>query len=200
MKPWVKKLLKALFIIILFVVMYAGIMICAYHYFYKYPKGYLDTLERNDGYKLYEVDYTENYDEYTLMYFARSNAGYGTKIHVGTLYCDKPEIIANFFCKDTSSNYSEANNINYSETSDGKCYLYGLTTYDSVDSMKVIIHIDDKNTKEYDLIYDYYWYYNLNFNKADANYPVDLVAYNEDGSEYYKLSFDCIKNVSIIEQ
>ncbi|MBO4218294.1 MAG: hypothetical protein IKX74_07345 [Erysipelotrichaceae bacterium] len=185
MKPW----LKALLIVLAFGLCYVGAMSFAYNYLYKYPVGFLDTMERNDGARFYRVIYKEKIgsDKKTLLYFAKSNNGVGLDAHVGTLYCKWPDYFANYFCKSTSSYYIPVNTISYGETHDDQhlCYLFGSTSDEN--TVRVVVTFVRGENDEvaiememlpYEKVKNTKCYYKLGFEKQLAQYPCRIVGYN----------------------
>ena len=178
-----KTLLKALGIIIAFVVLYVVIMLFAYQYLYPYPTGYLDNFERDNGMLQYKLVNKYDINEETLLYFTRESNGTGKKVHVGTLWCKYPKIVRNFYCETTSWTVVPANSYGYAVTTDGIYYLFGHTG--DMNTVKVLItfHKPDGTDVELEMNYDgleEQTFYYLNFDTDLLNYPSTVEGLNEE--------------------
>jgi hypothetical protein len=125
-----KSFLKVVLVIVLFAMCYAGVMVFAYDYLYPYPVGVLDDTEREAKALNYKLVVVEDIDSDTTLYFTRSKNGVGNRLHVGTIDSDKPDLLANFFCTETSSVYLPIDAYGYTKATDTDqtCYLYGGTS------------------------------------------------------------------------
>ncbi len=177
-----KKLRKAILIILAFVICYMGIMVVAYDYLYPYPTGALDTIEREDDALFYGVVRQVDINSDTILYFSRSSNGSGTSLHVGTLKSSVPEIIGNLFYESTSSYYLPINTISYGRISDtGEYYLFGATS--DLNTVRVVITFyvgDSEETyKVYEMDFEDQTFYYLGFDPSDADYSCRVVGYND---------------------
>ncbi len=178
-----KTFLKALVVVVLFALLYCVGMIGAYHYLYPYPEGYLDTVEREADALNYVLALKHQLDKDTIIYFSRSNNGVGAGIHVGTIDSNKPNIIANFFCEETSSVYFPVNAYGFTKANDaeGTCYLYGATTDENTVKVKIQFYkFETEEYFEYDMVYENQCFYYIGFDENLGPYESRIYGYNED--------------------
>jgi len=187
-----KKLKKAILIVLAFVLCYVGVMIIAYDYLYEYPNGVLDTMEREDNARYFKVVYKTHLaeDKKTLLYFSRGNNGVGKEAHVGTLRSNLPDIVANFDAVSTSSYYIPVNAISWGViNNDTKLYyLFGLTTDQNTVRVKIVFTKDDETTKEYEMNYQSQCFYYIGFDTSWADAKAHIIGYNKKGGitfQYY---------------
>ncbi|MBQ9036921.1 MAG: hypothetical protein IJJ19_04540 [Erysipelotrichaceae bacterium] len=179
-----KTLLKGLGLILLFGILYVVIMVFAYDYLYPYPRGILDESERAAGALNYRIIHSTHVDKDTLLYFSRSNNGVGAKCHVGTYESDKPDLIANFFCEETSSVYFPVNAYGYAKATDpdNTCYLFGTTSDENTVAVSILFYkYAQDEWQEYEMIYDNHAFYYIGFDDSLAECESRIYGYNEDG-------------------
>ena len=184
MKRFLKGLAKALGLVLLFGILYVCIMVFVYDYLYEYPRGALDVTERDAGALNYRIIHSAHVDRDTLLYFSRSNNGVGAKAHVGTFESDKPDLIANFFCEETSSVYFPVNSYGYVKAmdKDNTCYLFGVTNDENTVAVTISFYIEENDEwKDFDLIYDNQAFYFIGFDENYANRQSSIYGYNEEG-------------------
>lgn len=179
----INKLLKALLVLVLFALCYGGVMVFAYDFFYEYPIGILDTMERADEARYYKLVYSNKIDKNTMLYFTRSNNGVGKGIHFGTLDSKYPNMIANFFCESTSSVYCDTETICYvtATSSDRTSYLFGVTSDENTVDIEVTFYIAEDETQTFELEFEDHCYYLRDFDPKYAQYRSDITGYNADG-------------------
>lgn len=177
-----KYILKGLGIILAFCLLYVAIMLAGYQYLYPYPVGYLDRYERDNKMLQYRLVQQYELNSETTLYFTREKNGTGKQVHVGTLKCDKPKIIRNFFCETTSAVVFPINSYGYATTSDGINYLFGQTTDMNTVAILVTFFTDDGDV-ELKLRYagrEEEMFYLKNFDMELLNWPSMIEGLNED--------------------
>ena len=197
-----KVLKKIILAVFAFVILYAAIMLGAYHYFFKYPRGYLDEVERAAEKRNYKIALEETLDDGdTLLYFSRSGNGAGDQLHVGTIYSKYPAIIANFFCEETSSVYFPINTYGYTSTLDGKyCYLFGATTDENTVKVEITFEVSGSEKKVYEAAVNEQIFYILGFDYYYAQFPSSILGLNSEDGITFSYDAPAISDGSYVER
>ena len=186
-----KTLLKIVGTIILFGLLYVGAMVFFYDYFYEYPKGYLDEVEREAGALNYVIVNKVAVDKDTTLYFSRSQNGVGNYVHVGTIDSDLPDFLANFKCQETSSMYFPVNSYGMlkADDADGLTYLFGATTDENTVAVTISFYLYETDEYvDFDMVYDNHTFYYVGFDEKLGPYESRIYGYNEEGGITFEYS------------
>ena len=200
MKSFLKGFLKAFLIVLLFAVLYVGGMLFAFDFFFEYPRGYLDTAEREANARNYRLVQNIKMDKNSLLYFTRSNNGVGSGMHVGTLDSDWPDFVANLKCTSTSSVYFPINSYGYVKATDEEetCYLFGATSDENTVAVVIRFYPEGEDYKEYNMIYDSQTFYFPGFDESLASLPSRIYGYNETDGITFEYGGEGLKSGTFI--
>ncbi len=186
-----KTYMKIIGTLVLFALLYMCIMVFFYNYFYAYPKGYLDIVEREAGALNYVIVKKTSIDKDTTIYFSRSNNGVGNQLHVGTIDSNLPDFIANLSCKETSSVYFPINSYGMLKANDseGLAYLFGATTDENTVAVQIRFYMPDSDEYvDYDLVYDNHVFYYVGIDEKMAANESRIYGLNEEGGVTFEYS------------
>ncbi len=173
---------KVILTILLFFVLYGIIMLGVYHFFYPYPVGYLDVVERADNRLNYKLITQQKLDKETTLYFSRSNNGAGDKLHVGTIDSKWPAFFANYFCDHTSSIYFPINSYGYVTASDDQatCFLFGATSDQNTVKVQIVFKLNSDEKQVFEADVKDFIFSIPNFDYYYGQFPSYIMGLNED--------------------
>jgi len=187
-KGWV----KVVVVVLSFILCFCAAMLVGYNYFYSYPEGYLDTMERNDGALNYALVATKSIDDDTILYVSRSVEGTGGDIHVGTLVSSMPKIISDFTCKSTSSGYGKTNTL-FCNVIDGTetTYLVGYITDKNTTKVRITFYLGNDQTVEYEASVSSQIFCIMDFDDYHAQFESQIQGFSSAGRTFqrYNSSF-----------